>query len=266
MSKKNLILLNYKNILYKKKIIEYIKVCICTIGKKENLYIREYINHYKNYGVDKIFIYDNNDINNEKFEEIIIDYINNGFVQVINFRGILSPQNKAYLDCHKMNYKKYKWLIFYDLDEFIFLKNYKNIKLFLNRKIFNKCDRIQLNFLYHTDNNLLYYDNRTLKERFPIKEKKARLKKKGGYSVIKSIIRGNITITQIDNPHIISHKLTSCDGFGNIKMIENITTNISDFNYFYIIHYFSKSTEEFINKLLRGSAFHGYKIEKKKVE
>ena len=162
-----------------------------------------------------------------------------------------------------MNYKKYNWLILYDMDEFIFLKNYNNIKLFLNRKIFNKCERIQLNFLFHTDNNLLYYDNRSLKERFPIKEKRARMKKKGGHSVIKSIIRGNISINQIDDPHTINHKLISCDGFGSIKIIENIRTNISDFNYFYIIHYFSKSTEEFIKKLMRGSAFHGNKTEKK---
>ena len=50
---------------------ENLKVCLCTLGKEENRYIREYIEHYKNYGVEKIFLYDNNDINGEHFESII---------------------------------------------------------------------------------------------------------------------------------------------------------------------------------------------------
>ena len=42
-----------------------LKVCLCTPVKKENLYIKEFIEHYKSYNVDKIFLYDNNDINGE---------------------------------------------------------------------------------------------------------------------------------------------------------------------------------------------------------
>ena len=42
------------NIIYKKT-INNIKVCLCTIGKKENLYVKEYVDFYKNKGVDKIF-------------------------------------------------------------------------------------------------------------------------------------------------------------------------------------------------------------------
>ena len=30
------------------------KVCICVIGKEENRYIKEYVEHYKKLGVDKI--------------------------------------------------------------------------------------------------------------------------------------------------------------------------------------------------------------------
>ena len=33
-----------------------------------------------------------------------------------------------------------------------------------------------------------------------------------------------------------------------------IVTDISDLNYYYIDHYYSKSTEEFINKLNKGDA------------
>ena len=37
------------------------KVCLCAIAKNENLYIREFIEHYKKIGYNNIFIYDNID-------------------------------------------------------------------------------------------------------------------------------------------------------------------------------------------------------------
>ena len=49
------------------------KVCLCAIAKEENKYIREFVEHYKNYDIDKIYIFDNNDKNGEKFEEVIND-------------------------------------------------------------------------------------------------------------------------------------------------------------------------------------------------
>ena len=59
------------------------------------------------------------------------------------------------------------------------LSGFKSVKSFLNKK--QKCPVIHLNFVYHTDNNLLYYENKSLAERFPILEP---LKKEG--SLLKS--------------------------------------------------------------------------------
>ena len=119
----------------------------------------------------------------------------------------------------------------------------------------NKCHRIQLNWIFHTDSNLLHYENISLVKRFPYREKKARGKKIGGIQGIKSIMRGNIEV-DIKDVHILSKKLISCDGFGNIKEIQNIVTNVSDFYYYYIDHYYCKSTEEFIKKILKSDACH----------
>ena len=143
------------------------KVCICTYGKEENLYIREFILHYYKYGVDKIFLYDNNDLNGERFEDIINDYIEKGFVKIFNFRGKKNCRYRMMNDCYKLNYNKYSWLIFYELDEFIHLSNYTNIKNFLNEKKFKDCELIHLNSVFHSDNGLLYYENKSLSERFP---------------------------------------------------------------------------------------------------
>ena len=57
------------------------KICVCSIGKNENLYIKEFVEYYKSIGIDKIFIYDNNDIQGESFETVLEDYKKN----IINF-------------------------------------------------------------------------------------------------------------------------------------------------------------------------------------
>ena len=267
--KYNQILILYKHYLFQKLnfilflvyiflriFLKRIKVCLCTIGKRENLYVREFVEYYKEKGIDTIFIYDNNEKNGEKFDLILKDYIKDNFVKIIDFRGIQGPQLQSMEDCRRKNYKKYDWLIFYDMDEFIFLRNYSNIVDYLSQENFFKCQRIQLNWFIHTDNNLLYYDNRTLEKRFPQKDKKWIGVKKGGIDGIKSILKGNIDI-EIDNVHYLNSKLISCDGFGKIKEVQGIITNESDHYYYYIDHYWSKSTEEFIDKLLKGDVVLG---------
>jgi hypothetical protein len=235
-----------------KKISYKIKVCICTIGKKENLYIREYIKYYKNLGIDKIYIYDNNEINGETFENVIFDYIKINYVNIINYRGYLKPQSKMMNTCYKMNYLKYDWIIFNDIDEFLYLKNYSNIKNFLKESKFNNCKIIYLNFIIYTDNNNLYYENKTVISRF--KEKFLYNNKYWG----KSIIRGNIPRINITHAHYITSKIPACNGFGKISKKFKI-----DSKYYYFKHYSFKSTEEYCNKLNKGNVAFDNNIYKK---
>ena len=115
------------------------KVGLCICIKEENLYIKEFIEHYKNLGYNHIFIYDNNDIDGEKLEDIIQKEIDEGFVSIINYRGNnKKPQMKIYIDCYKKNKKNYHWLSFFDVDEFLEIKP-KGIKIqnFLGKKDIN---------------------------------------------------------------------------------------------------------------------------------
>ena len=61
-------------------------------SKRENQYIKEYVNHYKDIGYNHIFLYDNNEINGERFEDVIKDEIMYYFVTIINLRGWEGPQ------------------------------------------------------------------------------------------------------------------------------------------------------------------------------
>ena len=117
---KLIIIINFLLIfLYLNFIFRNSKICLCTLARNENLYILEFVEHYLNYGVDKIIIYDNNDINGENINDVIPGYIKNKFVQIINYRGKNKIQMKILNDCYINNYKHYNWLIFYDIDEFI---------------------------------------------------------------------------------------------------------------------------------------------------
>jgi hypothetical protein len=242
----------FSNIKYK------IKVCICTIGKLENLYIREFVEYYNKLGVDKIYIYDNNEINGEHFETVLFDYIIKNYVDIINFRGYLKPQIKMMNSCYKKNYLKYDWIIFIDIDEFLYLKNYSNIKKYLKEDKFNKCKIIYLNFIFYSDNNILYYKNESVISRF--KERSFNNKKYWG----KSIIRGNIEGLNITFPHRLTNKFQPCNGFGKISKSFKI-----DSEYYYIKHYSFKSTEEYCYKLNKGNILYNndyhrkfYKINK----
>ena len=236
-----------------------IKLGICTLGKNENKYIKEFITHYKKLGVDKIFLHDNNDIGsiNESFEDAIPEYIKDNFVEIINYRGKRAPQFKIYTECYRKNNKFYDWLIFFDIDEFIHLQDYSNIKDFLSEKQFSKCKLIYFNCLRHTDNDLLYYDNRSLSTRFPYINWESRS------FTLKTIARGNITNIKFRTSHWLDRRIKGCNVFGEfvipsrrVKLNNNI--NEPKLKRYYIDHYCFKSTEEYINKINKGDGIFGF--------
>jgi len=229
------------------------RICICTLAKEENRYIREWVQHYEKYGIDKIYLYDNNDINGEHFDSVINDYIKKDYVQIFNWRGKTKLVYKVMNECYELNNESYDWLIFYELDEFIHLSNFENIKDFLNQKKFDKCQIIYLNLLVHNDNNQLYYENQSLFKRFPQIVPKTIDKN----LQVKMIIKGginNLIIQTTAKADIINKQntLKTCNGFGNFIIPKGFNTYITDYKLYYVDHFFCKSTEEFINKLKRG--------------
>ena len=216
-----------------------IKICVCTCGKNENKYAREFVEHYKKYGIDKIFIYDNNANNDEKFEDVLSDYINNGYVEIYNYRNLSKIQMSSFNHCYQKNKNDFGWFIYYDMDEFIHLKSFNN--------------------------NELHYFNKSLFERFPEIEsfKKINMTYKPRTILLdltKVIIRGNLTNITFENPHFINN-ITSCDGFGNIitNKYNNIHLDKPDHKNFYFDHFYFKSSDEYLEKLNKGSVFYGKK-------
>ena len=235
----------------KNKSSQNITICLCVIAKMENLYAREYVNHYKKLGYKHIYIYDNNDLDGEKFEDVIKDEIDSGFVTIINIRGLSKGQCVAYNDCYEKYNKLYDWLSFFDFDELLWIKE-DNIQNFLTSKRYDKCVTIKINFLFYSDNELLYYDNRSLVQRFT-----TALYNHPSNWFLKVTVRGSLPTNYYSvqcTPHTSHSNYPSCNSAG--KPI-NYGTGATkpNFTYAAMRHYYTKSTEEYLIKSSRGSAF-----------
>ena len=224
------------------------KVALCVIGRMENRYAVEFIEHYKGLSFDKIFVYDNNFGDEEHFEEVLQSYVNDGFVEVVNFRDIDVGQLKAYTDCYVKHNKEYDWIAFFDFDEYLTFVQGCSIKEFLSNDVFNAYKCIHVNWMDYGDNDLVYYEDKPLKERF-IKPLPFNLCLSYDFPEnyhIKSIVRGGIdNFKWNSNPHTPSMGLPCCDGNGNA--CGDSPFNKFDYSTCYIRHYFTKTIDEWLN-------------------
>ena len=61
--------------------------CIANIGKYENRYAREFVEHYISLRVEKFYLMDDNIIGGEKLLDVLQDYVDKGFVEIFYERG-----------------------------------------------------------------------------------------------------------------------------------------------------------------------------------
>lgn len=232
--------------------IENNKVAVCVIGRLENRYAKEFVDHYLSIGVNKIFIYDNNHDGEEYFEDVLQEYIDNELVEVISYRNFENVQNTAYNDCYKKHGNEYEWFIFCDFDEFLVLNNCNKVQAFLHSK--KDFDCVLLNWKCMTDNNLIHDDGRPMLERFIVPCDKD-VKVQYDFSDnkhIKSIVRGGLDYLMFyGQPHVPVNPLKCCNAIGQPVMqspFQNIEWSVA-----YFKHFVTKTIEEYVeNKMKRG--------------
>ena len=235
------------------------KVALCCIGRLENQYAVEYVEHYKSIGFDKIFIYDNNHDGEEHFEDVLQSYIDDGFVTIIDCRNKEAAQLSAYNDCYSKHNKEYDWIAFYDFDEFLTLTVDDNIKSYLSS--FKGCDVIKINWMIYTDNNLVVNDKRPVLERFtePMEHDKCFSYKFPENNHSKSMVRGGIdNFKWSGNPHVPGMALKYVDSVGN--KTDKTAFQPYNFSKAYIKHFSMKTIDEYLNgKRRRGQGNRSYK-------
>ena len=253
----------------KPQIKKDMKILLCTIAKNENRYIREFVEWYKDLGFTNICLYDNNDIDGERFEDVIGDYINSGFVILKDYKGKKVCQLNAYEECYKEYGKTYDWIAVFDADEYLDLDDrvFKNINDYLSLPQFQTYDAIHINWLNFDDNDQLRYEDKPLKERFRVS---AKYDKCVAYNFpennhIKTILRGGLdNVAWKATPHTpFPSNIRCCDSVGKKCDIMNPFVEYN-FQYAKLRHYGYKSTEEYCLKMKRG--FPDQLVDKKKMK
>jgi hypothetical protein len=235
--------------------------CFVGIAKLENLYARELVEHYISIGFEKFYLGDHNSLDYEPLSNVLKDYIDKGFVDIIDLREQKIKQVDYYN--YIFNTKKHicKWFSFYDFDEFLTF-NDKNmtIKTYLSKEEFNKCDSILTHWLMFYDNDLVHYDNRPVMERFS----------KADYNTFynnyhKSIVRAkNYSGILFHNGHQPNVSLVKfCDAEGNIENFRDGYLNRPKFKYCQLNHYSLKTIEEFTRKFKIGNFENKYNYDYK---
>ena len=225
--------------------------CFTSMGKLENKYVNELIEYYKNIGVDKFYLADNNDKNSEKLADILKKDITDGLIDIIDITGIKKDQTQLFGEVYEKHKSECRWMSFYDFDEYLkFTNNSNKIQTYFSESNFKKCDVILINWVIYNDNNIVKCDNRSLNKRFTKPLYNSETNK-----FVKSIIKGNLNLnpwSYDQTSHRPKHQLRTCDSNGkrvktfNDVIIPPILDNV------YIKHFATKTIEEYIEKIIRG--------------
>jgi hypothetical protein len=205
------------------------KVALVCIAKNEDNYIQEWINYNLKLGFDKIFIYQNDWRTNIEHPNVI-KFENDG----------INKQRECYHHFIQTYNNEYDWAAFFDVDEFLVLKNHKNIKDFIND--YKEFPGIGVNWVLFGNNGLTKVDvEYSLVKRFTKRQ----------WSInqhVKSIVKLTPRlIMDIHNPNtfVVDTNKNKFSGPFNPNGWDNIAQ---------INHYFCKTQEEFQEKCDRGRA------------
>lgn len=231
-------------------------VYLCALAKNEHKYINEWVNHYIKLGVDKIFLFDNDD----KGSPYIGDFIDKELrskVRIINARGIhyKGVQHDFYSNFYEIENRNFDWCLFCDIDEF--LVGIDDIKQFLKQPKFITYEQIRVKWkLYGDDNKITRDMSKPLLGAFSKEitksysrdlKREVRLQDQA-----KSIVKGHLKNIMFTSVHFAIHKpntlLRSCLPSG--KLCESATTIYEDYSkeVVFLNHYMTKSLTEFIEQ------------------
>lgn len=214
------------------------KAAVVAIGRRENDYAREFVEHHLSVGFDSVIIADNNHGNEERFEDVLDDYIADGLVIVENYRGKENVQRQAYNELYERYGNIYDWLAFFDFDEQLQLNGGTLADL-----LDTEDDMVLVNWQCYGDNGYLKSDGRRMSEQFA-----------------KPLPHPLFVQYQnhAENDHLKSI-LRTCKGF-RFKENPHTPTGVSPFRVYdpnakaVLRHYITKTATEWVNnKMRRGT-------------
>jgi hypothetical protein len=127
-------------------------LAIMTVVKNEGAYLEEWINFHLKQGVQYIYIFNHNSSDNTS--KILLPYIKNLQVQEINIDMTTSFVQELVLKHFLAMRPAFRWIMFIDVDEFVYHKSGENLVQFLNK--FSQEDCLKFSWRnFGTSNHLL---------------------------------------------------------------------------------------------------------------
>lgn len=230
------------------------KTLLCCIGRRENDYIREFVEYNKVLGFTNICLYDNNYDGEEDFHDVIGDYISDGYVILKDYRNRKVCQLDAYNECYKTYGNEYDWIAFFDIDEFMFINCNKTLGEYLARPEFNEYDMIHINWLLFGDGGQTKSDGRGLLQRIvqPLDLNHITFYSFPDNFHCKSIIRGGLAEVKWNcTPHTPTNDIKCCNSYG-LPCDGNSPFTPYDYRNAGLRHFTTKTAEEYAVKVKRG--------------
>lgn len=215
---------------------------LCAIAKNETPYLREWVAHHYLLGFERFLIYDNE--SDEPVRVTLADYVEQGIVETVLVTG-QSAQLPAYQNCLERWRGKVRWAAFFDLDEFLVLKQHKDARLLLLD--YEEFGGLGINWVMYGSSGHMQRPEGLVTEQYT-----RSLPDNAADIHIKSIVRPDVC-TGFRNVH----QATFIDGFYAVNefklpIVSALTPpsrELAQLN-----HYFYKSQEDYALKLERGRA------------
>jgi hypothetical protein len=202
-------------------------ISICLLTKNENKYLKEWVQHHIDIGVDHFYIYDNNDDNSAQYE--VLKYFDKQYFTFIHWHSFIKHmQIEAYNDCLNRFGNQNEWIAFIDTDEFI---NCNNIRESLEQ--YRQYDYIRIPWVMYNANGHVYYTNEPIRKRFT--QTCQNYSSTGPTDYYKSIVQPSKII------EMVVHDAISFNN--NTVVVDNIKLD----------HYYTRSLEEWVEKITRGT-------------
>ncbi|MBR1421272.1 MAG: glycosyltransferase family 2 protein [Selenomonadaceae bacterium] len=226
------------------------QIAIVVPVKNESRYIEEWLDYHYRIGVDKFYIYDNNSEDRSDLQKILEPWISEGIVDYQIFDGA-SAQLQAYCDAIKNHQFDCKYMGFFDLDEFVFVKDRSNLLDFLN-SIFNSNSNINalgIDMRIFGSSGKMYRESGGVIERFTRRQSDI-----APQGISSKLIANPRYVKLIPSPHFIFNYDGKISVNENLLQLKNqIATTYNSAQKIQLNHYILKSREEFDSKTLRGA-------------
>lgn len=242
------------NLLHPKKAKQWkYKVSICGIFKNEAPYMKEWIEFHKIVGIDHFYLYNN--FSDDDYLKVLSPYIKEGIVTLIDW-PIAQGQIAAYQDCVDKFNQETEWLGFIDFDEFVVPKETPDVYSFLSR--FSNRGSVLLNWRIFGTSGRMDRDKAGLvTEDFTVCWPKL---DEVGKCFLNNRYKANLFSKKNALPH---HLLWT-----SLSKIEYPPVNVFGKQTFWginrfpskevpiqINHYFTKSRQEYIDKIGKGDVY-----------